>query len=96
MYIYVSMFIVAQYLTFRPKLFGVWGALVPVGKAVTSLLSTFLDSHKKGTTMNNVTIEEVSPPRHECAQANEGKESESHLKSGMLVKTYTFLGSALT
>ncbi len=89
------MFIIAQYLSSRPRLFGVWGALVPVGRAVTSLLSTFLDNHKKGTTMNNVTME-VSPPRHECAQANEGQESESHLKSGMLVKTYTFMGSALT
>ncbi len=66
---------------------------MPVGKAVTSLLSSFLDSHKKGTTMNNVTVEEVSPPRHECAPANETQESESNLKPGMLVKTYTFSGS---
>lgn len=71
----------------RPKLFPVWGAIVPIRRAVTSLLTSFLDSHREGTAMANVTLEEAPPPsKDKCPRNDENieQESEAPQKCGML------------
>ncbi len=67
-------------------MFPVWGAIVPIKTAVTSLFNSFLDSHKDGTAMNNVTLEEAPPPTNaKCSRKDERNEQQFEIpqKFGM-------------
>ena len=76
----------------RPKLFGIWGSLIPIGKAASALFSSFLDSRNSsvstGSYMTNVTVDPVSDTRHDVATVDGSRDCVQDTIDSNEEKTY--------